>query len=169
MNCWDVLGCYLKHQSRAISCFCQFVRPPCFTDFGSETIGRDRYNRSNHGEFCSQVHKLVRAPCYSSDRASERVLRRSVLPCLGGARTCSTVLSSPQRPHRRPEGRIDMALMKYKIFQKPRFVARTVQEVEMGAEHPISTPHLGVYSPPKHAESTPPTIPENRTVRMYPK
>ena len=34
-----------------------------------------------------------------------------------------------------------MALMKYKIFEQPRFVARTVQKVEMGAEHPLSTPH----------------------------
>ena len=55
-----------------------------------------------------------------------------------------------------------MALMKYKIFEQPRFVAQTVQKVEMGAEHPISTPHLGVSSPPKHALSTPPTILENR-------
>ena len=32
------------HQSRAISCSGQLVRPPFFTDFGSETIGGDRYN-----------------------------------------------------------------------------------------------------------------------------
>ena len=161
MNCWDVLGCYLKHQSRAISCFCNFVRPPCFTDFGSETIGGDRYNLSNHVEFCLQVHKLVRAPRPSSDRASERASRRSVLPCLGGARTCSTVLSSPQQPHRRPEGLIDMALVKYKIFEKPRFVARMLRKVEMGAQHPISTPHQRCIAPPNHAPSTPPTINEN--------
>ena len=108
------------------------------------------------------AYKLVPAPFSSSDRASERVLRRSVLPCLGGARTCSAVLSSPQRPHRSCKGPLDMALIKYKIFQKPRFVARMVRKLEMGAEHPISTPHLGLYSPPKHAPSTPPTIPENR-------
>ena len=162
MNCWDVLGWYLKHQSRAISCSCQLVRPPFFTDFGSETIGGDRYNLSNHVEFCLQVHKLVRAPRSSSDRASEQVSRHSALLCLSGTPTCSAVLSSPQRPHRRPEGRIDMALMKYKIFEQPRFVARTVQKVEMGAGHPLSTPHLRVCSPPKHAESTPPTIPKNR-------
>ena len=161
MNCWDVLGRYLKHQSRAISCFCQFVRPPCFTNFGSETIGGDRYNRSNHGEFCSQVHKLVRAPRSSSDRASERVSRRSVLPCLGGARTCSAVPSSPQRPYRRPEGRIYMALMKYKIFEKPRFVARTVRKSRWAHSTPSRRPISGCIAPPNHAPSTPPTINEN--------
>ena len=31
-------------QSHMISCSCQLVRPPFFTDFGSETIGGDRYN-----------------------------------------------------------------------------------------------------------------------------
>ena len=96
------------------------------------------------------MHKLVQAPRSSSDRASERVSRRSVLPCLGGARTCSAVPSSPQRPHRRPEGRIYMALMKYKIFEQPRFVAQTVQKLEMGAQHPISTPHLGVSTHQTH-------------------
>ena len=39
--------------------------------------------------------------------------------------------------------------------------SRTVQKVEMGAEHPISTPHLGVYSPPKHAPSITSTIRDN--------
>ena len=85
---------------------------PHFTDFGSETIGGDRYNLSNHGEFCSQVHKLVQAPHSSSDRASEQASQRSVMPCLGGAPTCSAVLSSPQRPHRSCKGTIDMALIR---------------------------------------------------------
>ena len=152
----------MKHQSCAISCSCQLVHPPFFTDFGSETIGGDCYNSSNHVEFCSQVHKLMQAPRSSSDHTSEQVSWHSVLLCLGGARTCSTILSSPQRPHRRPEGCIDMALMKYKIFEKPRFVPRARGKVKMGTQHPISTPHLGVCSPPKHAESTPLTIPENR-------
>ena len=40
--------------------------------------------------FVSRCIALVRAPHSSSDRASERVSRRSVLPCLSSARTCST-------------------------------------------------------------------------------
>ena len=133
-----------------------------FTDFGSETIGGDRCNLSNHVEFCLQVHKLVQALCCSSDCASEQVLRRFVLLCLGGARTCLTVLSSPQRPHRRPEGRIDMGLVKYKIFEKPRVVARMPRKVEMARSTPFRRPISGCIAPLKMPPSIAPTIPENR-------
>ena len=152
----------MKHQSRAISCSGQLVRPPVFTDFGLETSAETVRTYQITSNFVCRCIQLVRAPRSSSDRAPERVSQRSVLPCLGGAPTCSAVLSSPQRPYRRPEGRIDMALMKYKIFEKPRFVARMLRKVEMGAQHPILTPpHQCCIAPPNHAPSTPLTINEN--------
>jgi len=78
------------------------------------------------------------------------------------ARTCSTVLSSPQRPHRRPEGRIDMGLVKYKIFEKPRVVARMPRKVEMARSTPFRRPISGCIAPLKMPPSIAPTIPENR-------
>ena len=47
------------------------------------------------------------------------------------------------------------------IYLKPRFIAVAVLKIEMGVEHPISTPHQRVYSPSRHGPGTLPTIPEN--------
>ena len=37
----------------------------------------------------------------------------------------------------------------FKMYEKYRLAGRTVQKLEMGAERPILTPHLRVYSPPQ--------------------
>ena len=62
---------------------------------------------------------------------------------------------------------IDMTLIKFMMCPNRGFVARTVPKVEMGAERPISTPHQGVYNPPRHAPSTP--YPRTRLWNVPPK
>ena len=59
------------------------------------------------------------------------------------------------------KGRPDMSILMPGIYPKPRLVAQTHGKVGKGAERPISTPHLGVYSPPKHAPSITSTMPDN--------
>ena len=76
--------------------------------------------------------------------------------------TCTAVPKSKEEEPGGCKGRKDMRLLISEIYEKYKLVGRTVQKVEMGAEHPLSTPHLRVSSPPKHAPSTPPTILENR-------
>ena len=75
--------------------------------------------------------------------------------------TCTTVLKSKEEEPGGCKGRPDMFILIFILYPKTGFIAGTVQKLKMGPEHPISTPHLRVYSPPTHAESTPPTIPEN--------
>ena len=75
--------------------------------------------------------------------------------------TCTAVPKSKEEEPGDCKGRKDIRLFIYIIYQKYGLVAATVPKLEMGAEHPISTPHLRVESPPKHATSTPPTILEN--------
>ena len=54
-----------------------------------------------------------------------------------------------------------LSILELALYPKPRLVAQAHGKAKMGTERPISTPHLGVYSPPKHAPSITPTIPDN--------
>ena len=76
--------------------------------------------------------------------------------------TCTAVPKSKEEEPGGCKGRTDMLLSRLLMYEKYGLVRRTVRKVEMGAQHPISTPHQRCIAPPKHAPSTPPTINENR-------
>ena len=75
--------------------------------------------------------------------------------------TCTAVPKSKEEEPGGCKGRTDMLLSRLLMYEKYGLVRRTVRKVEMGAQHPISTPHQRCIAPPKHAPSTPPTINEN--------
>ena len=104
---------------------------------------------------------LVGAPQSSRDQVLERAVQRRVQWCVCGGVICSGVPRTRRCSDVPSKGRSDISMLIFKKFEKPRLVAPTHGKVEMGAERPISTPHLGVYSPPKHAPSITPTIPDN--------
>ena len=104
---------------------------------------------------------LVGAPQSSRDQVLERAVQRRVQGCVCGGVICSGVPRTRRCSDVPRKGRPDISILIFIIYPKPRPVAQAHGKVEMGAERPISTPHLGVYSPPQNAPSITWTIPDN--------
>ena len=111
---------------------------------------------------------LVGAPRSSQDLVLERSVQRSMQWCVCGGVICSGVPKTLYCSDVRSKGRLDISILILVIYPKPRPVAQAHGKVKMGAERPISTPHLGVYSPPQNAPSITWTIPDI-TLIIYPK
>ena len=129
---------------------------------GRRHLGSARKTVRNEGMtpgFVQGCIILVGALQSSRDQVLERAVQRRVQGCVCGGVICSGVPRTRRCSDVPRKGRPDISILILKIYPKPRPVAQAHGKVEMGAERPISTPHLGVYSPPKHAPSITPTIP----------
>ena len=104
---------------------------------------------------------LVGALQSSQDLVLERAVQRRVRVCVCGGVIWSDVPRTRRCSYVPSKGRPDMSILMPGIYPKPRLVAQMHGKVGKGAERPISTPHLGVYSPPKHAPSITSTIHDN--------
>ena len=104
---------------------------------------------------------LVGALQSSQDLVLERAVQRRVRVCVCGGVIWSDVPRTRRCSYVPSKGRPDMSILMPGIYPKPRPVAQTHGKVGKGAERPISTPHLAVFRPPKHAPSITPTIPDN--------
>ena len=62
--------------------------------------------------------------------------------------TCTAVPKSKEEEPGGCKGRTDMRLLMLLMYEKYGLVRRTVRKVEMGAQHPISTPPSALHSPP---------------------
>ena len=111
--------------------------------------------------FVGRWISLVWAPHSSRNPVLERAVQRRVQWCVCGGVICSGVPRTRRCSDVPRKGRPDISILIFIIYPKPRLVAQAHGKVEMGAERPISTPHLGVYSPPQNAPSITWTIPDN--------
>ena len=104
---------------------------------------------------------LVGALQSSQDLVLERAVQRRVRVCVCGGVIWSDVPRTRRCSYVPSKGRPDMSILMPGIYPKPRLVAQTHGKVGKGAERPISTPHLAVFRPPKHAPSITSTIRDN--------
>ena len=118
---------------------------------GRRHLGSARKTVRNEGMtpgFVQGCIILVGAPQSSRDQVLERAVQRRVQWCVCGGVICSDVPRTRRCSYVPSKGRPDMSILMPGIYPKPRPMAQTHRKVRKGAERPISTPHLGVYSPP---------------------
>ena len=131
---------------------------------GRRHLGSARKTVRNEGMtpgFVQGCIILVGALQSSHDLVLERAVQRRVRVCVCGGVIWSDVPRTRRCSYVPSKGRPDMPILALSIYPKPRLVAQTHGKVKKGAERPISTPHLGVYSPPQNAPSITWTMPDN--------